>query len=173
MSHRRTPSPRRRASLPRCRCGKAIYLTRSHAGSDSDRFRMSIYRCGFGEIHLTSTPRRGPMPVSLHKRKPAVPILTACPACPQIGPDFADNPHGCAHPVHWLDRDPNLPYFPQVRVVLTGKPSPWLAARVDIPDALIHADVDVSTVAAFETDLIASQDHADTLMCARRWVTVT
>lgn len=180
------PTSRRRhegKGLPRCECGKAIYPSPEKAYRAKDRYALAaVYRCPErGRIHVTSQLPHAKARV-VDRRQPvgrfAVAPLTRCPACKIVsadpdGADLRDNLSSCPHPVHWKNRDPGRPYYPAVRVALTGETSNVFAALGVVSAALRAGGVDDDSVATFAADLTSSADYAEALHCVRRWVYVT
>jgi hypothetical protein len=115
---RRAVSARSFITHERCRCGKAIYDNDAEAGRDRKRYDLArIYRCEFGERHLTSSEdrpvKRGKNTVEYRRRHT---VHATCPLRPRdLAGHLGDT---CPHPLHWSDRDPARPYFPDVDVDL-------------------------------------------------------
>jgi hypothetical protein len=167
--------PGRRAPLPKCdTCGKACYPSRVDAGRDRDRFDLArIYTCEGGGIHLTRHPSR--QPTKGYRRPPKgknVDTTTqpaACPVC-KIGEGAAAPTTSCPHPIHWPDRDPERPYFPDVTAEITGQTSNVFMGQAIIARALRKAGQPDEVVRAFGTDLRSSEDYSAALACMTRWV---
>ncbi len=165
---------RGRKRLPRCRCGKAAYPTRVDAGRDRDRFKLArIYECDDGGIHLTKIPKNAPKAKSTHPRRSKVSTIeepAVCPLCHTAGPQPEEDTVTCAHPLHWPDRDPAQPYYPDVIAQVVGETSNVFMGAGRIVKALRRARVPEDVVTAFSADLRASEDYAAALNCMTRWV---
>lgn len=163
-----------RKRLPRCPCGKATYASVSAAGKDRKRYDLNrIYRCPeFGRIHLTSTEdrpiKRGTNTIEYRERHT---VSTTCPIRPRdsVGHDGGT----CAHPLHWSDRDPDRPYYPNVSVMLTGQDGNALLIMGRVSSALNRqARATRPVINAFRAEFTGAPDYDAALRVAMRWVEV-
>lgn len=169
--------------LERCPCGKAIYASFNKAYRAKDRYRLGgVYRCpDFGKIHVTSKRQNdaaGQVDRRPHHRRKAVPAMLTCPVCSETaqesdGSDLRDELASCAHPLHWADRDPGRPYYPDVTVEITGHDSNVFMSKSLVSKALRRAGADGPTMDAFGKDFTGSADYPAALDCLQRWVYVS
>jgi hypothetical protein len=160
---------------PRCKCGKATYRTDREAGEDRNRFDLArIYRCEFGARHLTSSQdrpvKRGNNTVEYRRRHT---VLATCPHRPRDTTGHLGDT--CPHPLHWPERDPQRPYFPDVVVdlrTLAGLDSYFVMGLVS--SALTRdGDAPRAVVNAFRAEFRRAADDADAaLRVIMAWVVV-
>lgn len=104
--------------------------------------------------------------------------LVVCSIC--RSPDrFEQAPDACRHPIHWPDRDPERPYFPECIVINSGPARP---ART-IADAALSALVEhwagclgledgMPLAACWAADIRTAAPIGGVLAVACRWVEV-
>jgi len=100
-------------------------------------------------------------------------VSTAEQTCP-----IADHPATqaesttCAHPIHWPDRDPERPYYPDAFAQLSGEDGNVGAIMGRVARALGRAGADAAAVKAFRAEVMDSGSYGDVLACVGRWVEV-